>query len=546
MQVRRTIHSTGRQKIKVVEDIVFEKQAIESYKDTFEELRGLQILVADSFGDVEWKIKCDIQERFVQLKFDIEVFKDINLALKGYILTKITSGYSAFRCTTDLQRIKKIVLKTQGLKIPEKFESLLLKSTDMMRHEYASALYKFLSFYTSEKYNAFIDLCKTVPYIPGGNRQLPLFNHVLLFDKICHDLFGTGYSEENLPYMPIWLWWKITNIIPMRPTEMLKLKSDCIQVKEDGSYWITITRIKKKNDYTYRIEPIQHLQIDDGTYNLVTQYKLKLRELGIDSKYLFPAEIYVDYRKITTPKIRDRINNDQFTKLLDQFYDEIIEEKYGELTVGKRIRMGDTRHFAIINMFLQGFNMLSIARMAGHDTIDTQQNYYSHATHFAESVVYHLAQSVLEDRIADTLSGGFIGRLRKCVDRGRIYSFENLEHLRRVDYGFCQDQDPDFPINCSEDCRVCPYYIFKPSLDQYTAGIKWLEDHSQQLSQSMTDTMELMFRISKSINEIYLDRSNETLKSHAYNLVKLMDHKAKIDAKLMEAGWDDEGKEEID
>ncbi len=43
-------------------------------------------------------------------------------------------------------------------------------------------------------------------------------------------------------------------------------------------------------------------------------------------------------------------------------------------------------------MCLQGVNMLSVANMAGHKSIYTQNEYFSHAKQFATSYVYLMAQ----------------------------------------------------------------------------------------------------------------------------------------------------------
>ncbi|KOS04327.1 hypothetical protein AM598_01565, partial [Paenibacillus polymyxa] len=84
---------------------------------------------------------------------------------------------------------------------------------------------------------------------------------------------------------------------------------------------------------------------------------------------------------------QNRLIDKYLQRLIDDFYNEIIQDESVD-----RVTCGDTRHFAIMNMFLQGFNMLSIARMAGHDTLGVQQNYYSHIDHYIQSQVYLMAQ----------------------------------------------------------------------------------------------------------------------------------------------------------
>ncbi|MGR5979261.1 hypothetical protein ACT7DJ_17430 [Bacillus cereus] len=47
---------------------------------------------------------------------------------------------------------------------------------------------------------------------------------------------------------------------------------------------------------------------------------------------------------------------------------------------------------AFCNMMLQGFNMLSIARIGGHKTLRQQLHYHAHLDHLAESAVHILAK----------------------------------------------------------------------------------------------------------------------------------------------------------
>lgn len=57
---------------------------------------------------------------------------------------------------------------------------------------------------------------------------------------------------------------------------------------------------------------------------------------------------------------------------MNNFYKEIVEQMYLQHSLDK-ISPGDTRHFAIINMFLQGFNVLSIARLVDKQLYNMRQ-----------------------------------------------------------------------------------------------------------------------------------------------------------------------------
>ena len=186
------------------------------------------------------------------------------------------------------------------------------------------------------------------------------------------------------------LWWLITNIIPQRPTEFLLLRKDCLltsQIDGEDRYFITIYRIKNNNNK-------ESIEIDEATYNILNNIINKITtQIPNNSPYLFNIDFYYYHRprKHNRRKSNQRLNRRDFYSILDDFYNEVVSGIY-QVNEIERVKFGDTRHFAIINMCLQGFNMLSVANMAGHQSIYTQNEYFSHAKHFATSYVYIMAQ----------------------------------------------------------------------------------------------------------------------------------------------------------
>ena len=158
-----------------------------------------------------------------------------------------------------------------------------------------------------------------------------------------------------------------------------------------------------------------------------------------------------------------------FYGLLNKFYIEIIEGKYNYKTVSvhesrendegeiylERIRPGDTRHFAICNLYLQGFNPLTIARLAGHETLNTQLGYARHLNTFADSQVEVLVNRI---HMSKTL-GNVLGHENNNTLYKKSLFFNKSENPNaiQVEDGFCLDED--FPNNCIiGDCQFCDYY----------------------------------------------------------------------------------------
>ena len=162
------------------------------------------------------------------------------------------------------------------------------------------------------------------------------------------------------------------------------------------------------------------------------------------------------------------MNLRNFNDLKDRFYKIIVEEKYGRCNL-ERVKAGDTRHFAIINMCLQGFSMHNIATLAGHSELKITQGYFSHVKHFAQSYVYRLAQLKLETEIGFRMDNSIIGWKKYIVHKSNIEKEKITEkHVGRVQYGLCSELKENFPNTCIEFCEFCPKYIFSPSINEKT------------------------------------------------------------------------------
>lgn len=532
MEIKLSQTITGKTSLSVVEKVSYND--LNTYEDSFKELLDLGVLIANSIKDNHWKMPCKIRANIYDLFFDLEVYKEQNNALKTFILLRRKSGLSPHKCYDELLILKKVIHQTQGFKNVSKLEKYFISLSGPRSYTISMVLTNFLSFYDSNETEKLLKITENIPYAAFGNRNLPNFHDVLVFNDIINDFFHNRPVEESIKYLPILLWWLITNILPMRPNEFLLMRFDCLEYKNGGTKWICVPRIKKESDNPIPVITYQSFEIDDKVYQLINFYKIKLYELGIEkSEFLFPREFYQKFRINKKTQAFHRMTLYNFSYLLDEFYDEIVKKTYLEFSL-ERIKPGDTRHFAIINMFLQGFNMLSIARMAGHDQISTQENYYSHASHFSQSYVYILAQKLVEKKISDTFSEGLIGWRREAVDRGKIYTTKETANMRIVEYGYCRETDELFPNSCIEDCRLCNKYIFKPDITDYHNGIKWMEDYSSQLEQRINETLALMKDQSSSLAFAMKPSSEEILKTNSRKVVSYMDHKAIVDSRLME------------
>src|SRR5699024_5334016 len=383
---------------------------------------------------------------------------------------------------------------------------------------------RFISFYNINNAEIITDICNNLQSFRKKARTLPEFEDIMIFDEVVNDYFQNYPVIETIEFLPIMLWWLLTNVLPMRPTEFLSLKKDCLKDNEDGdyvsTYHIQIPRIKNRTDSANTRR--DYIDLDKRTYNLIKNAIEQLNMIDSESQYLFPVELLLAFRKNKRKKKNKRINRRDFDLLKSDFYEKVVEGIYGKYDL-ERIKSADTRHFAIINMALQGFNMLSIARMAGHEEIDSQYSYYSHADHFAQSYVYRMAQRRLENSVSRKIDKGIIGWKRYVYDKGKTLQlnddcdFERI--VGRVKFGYCTEAKSVFPDTCIEYCEYCPNFYFNPAINEEKEAISWLSNTSKSLDRKIRESIELMRDLSMGLTNSYTQGNNDLLKSTSRKLM---------------------------
>ncbi|MED4354307.1 hypothetical protein P9265_18605 [Schinkia azotoformans] len=352
--------------LKTVENVTHLRISEDELEKYFTFLKENSLIKANHFNDPIWKIYDENKDRDIIFKFDVEIYHELNKALKGYILLKRMTGTSIGSCHSMLINLKKVILKTNGLQNLNALEAFFAEQPPTLGYETAGKVRRFLTFYINPMNSEIINICKQVKKPDRKNRDLPYFPDVMAFDACLESFFQLPYSENHIRFYPVLIWWKLTNVLPMRVIELLKLSKKCIEIKEDGTYWITLPREKKKADSPFKIEVTDTLQINKEIYEIISKYIQIVDENRIDTPYLIPYDLYVKF--LPRPYGSSSQRKGDKNRLIDKYLQRIIDDFYCDVIKDNsidRVRCGDTRHFAIMNMFLQGFNMLSIARMAG-------------------------------------------------------------------------------------------------------------------------------------------------------------------------------------
>jgi hypothetical protein len=442
---------------------------ISKAKDLFEEYKKHGIIIDCNFSDTKWKLSDEYSnvgivfninkfsyKRYYEDYFDItyEFFVDY---LKTYVV--LTMGNLALKSLQNLVNDIKRIIKYN----PKDFNDI----TKNIKLTHSNRVIEFFSVLpetdNSEMIEDLIDILEEISDInnfssKGFKRPLASFDSYFLFNDIINDYWKSEISEdERLFFYPLFLWWQISGVVPLRPREFILTPRNCIEKRDDGFY-LTL----RKNSIKGSDKKISY-KIDTDYYTV--QYKIPdnlaeeiLKYLDFTKKYestelntLFITDTH--YQKWNKKKFS---NNRYFTYVnmncvMRYFFNEIIENKYGlKITYDRTSKhlqdgfinylyLGDTRHLALINIIAEGGNPVIAMMLAGHENIEMSAHYYSNITSLIECRTYKQYRRILKGNVTYEIS-------RKEKLSLNIKDFTLLD-----DGGKCYSEA--FKNNCFSDCK---------------------------------------------------------------------------------------------
>lgn len=277
-------------------------------------------------------------------------------------------------------------------------------------------------------------------------RQLAQFQSYFAFNDILTDYWSQPLPEdERLFYYPIYLWWQITAVVPLRPREFLVTQRDCLSEK-NGKYYLTLRR----NNLKGKEKAISHKITEDyylTTYEIPTnlaqsiQHYLNLTQDLESTKLntLFVTDAHYQRWNRKTGINNRFLTYQNINTILKYFFNEIIEEKYGyqvhyidpisrlEDKEINFIHIGDTRHIAMINLIAEGASPVTAMLLAGHDNVATSSHYFSNLSQFIECRSYQVYRKLTSSQTSYEISKSqpryTVGKaFVQLENKGRCYS----------------------------------------------------------------------------------------------------------------------------
>lgn len=388
-----------------------------------------------------------------------------------------------------------------------------------------------------------------------NRRNLAGFDSYFKFNDYLNKYWNSAISDqERLFYYPVYLWWNITAIIPLRPREFILTPRDCLKIKKKQKY-IILRRNRLKGgakgvqynidkDYEKVMYPItEHLWNEISRYISLTNC---YAQNTIDTLFRTePHYAMFNKTKHCNSRFYTYVN---LSTCLEVFYNNTLAQNMNlnivkevspssiELTHKdiEYINLGDTRHIAMINIIAEGGNPSIAMQLAGHTSIDMSSHYYANISNLIECKTYMKYRSLLSNKSdyqmgtsyypttiqdehieiedgAKCYSPQFIsGSISDCTnvvgENGEIGYCPRCQYYRKSNQSFFLEDDNIYTSKIEKDCT-----LLKHALNNYRKGIGYEEEIQAALLKLENSANNYQkYYLSKLLNENEVDYHGQT------------------------------------
>lgn len=452
-------------------------EMVETAKQQFEEYKARGVIISGSFDALEWVLTNQVIKS-VSLKFAINAvrYKADDLSSK--------LGCSYEDCLQALHTFAVMQLHFALKSISRSIHAIVdfINKQELPKdYTSCSAVRSFLEFlpdytaYTEEVIDLLYNKNLPLSGVKSDPRELMQYQSYFRFDHYLSCFWRTGSEEERVMYFPVWLWWTLTSIIPLRVTEFILTPRNCIRT-ENGERLLALRRTKLKtnigtarhtiaDDYELCEYPVPDKLADSIQWYInVTADKY---QSDIDTLFCKTAQFHL----AGVPARNDcHYTAENLKQILSRFYSNVLQTRYGlqirdrgaYTPLGKHeiefINLGDTRHIACIGLMVSGNDVSTVRELARHSDIQTGANYYSSVTKFMNAMIleHYSPESESPGSITSlALSGGFLSNVEQYeeVTGGRCTS----ARFKEGNYSHCASAVS--PVGELGKCEYCMYFF---------------------------------------------------------------------------------------
>ncbi|MDC4243451.1 hypothetical protein [Clostridium perfringens] len=529
--------------IKTTESIEYNEEEIKKSKKKFEELKDKKIIISGNFEDTEWILTNEVQKSTLNFEFDeilynkeakkrnMYSYKQFVNSVKSYVVLNIQRK-TLNTTRTYVHLLKKYVLATNYFN-KEKSKSELASLEPMQyasgKIQYIEGYVQYVNFEDTEYYSSLLDelldesLAIQNTYSSGCNNQRKLsdFQSIMLFDRIIEDFWERANNDSNKElkelYFPLYLWWKITNIIPLRLVEFCVTPYECIKESDDGKFYIylrrTILKGNKKGQrsyVSYKIDEdykIYKYVISKEIADLIKEYKEITSQNRKDYDRLICYFTYISNLRSNklssdSPLLDGNFGRNSLINLRDKFLTKIVQDEYNyeildsnkfieERIVGveyyentvivefkplkdrqiSAFRLGDIRHYAMINLVLNDISPILVRELVDHGDINTSFHYFGNTSELVKCMSYIKYKEICEKEYNK------VGKNKYNVTSERIFNQLEYNESIDVDDGRCISKyfiagNLNDCLPTDGECENCDFFIQEKAIDKETQKLK--------------------------------------------------------------------------
>lgn len=430
-------------------------------EEIFDYYRKQEVICDGRFYDNIWKVSDERSSVLLRFDFSETVFHEKVEPWMGCTAScyqEAAKAYVMFQMgTLSLPSLKEI--STSFRQLAEKDAKQAVNMRKSITH--IVELLQIIPGYTAERDWVMEELEEAASAMQirrKKQRKLADFQSYFRFHDVMNEHWFNAGREEKLYYFPIYLWWNLTAVLPLRPTEFLMIPRDCIE--NNNGYEITIRRTKLKGGnakLTYTIEG----DFNRKKYSLSKQLAEQILWYQSETEAMIPSQIDSLFRREAGSafkrgkegtSLESAYGYSNLNSALKVFFHEVI----GECQDISEIHLGDTRHIAMMNLIISGGSPVICMELAGHEDIDISSNYYANLSTLVECATYEMYRK--------TRKGNKV-TLKGSTD----YSITPIKELTKIEGGWCSSahrkrlEVDDCIVAVSQDgeigdCKSCKYY----------------------------------------------------------------------------------------
>lgn len=392
-----------------------------------------------------------------------------------------------------------------------------------------------------ENYHSELNLVVQQYSFQANSKSLPGSKDVVIFSYFLDKFYKECTNEDlKLLYMPILIWWKLGNVIPLRISEITRtLKRDCI-INEEGKYYIKIKRVKERRKSANALPLLDKFEISAEIAQLIENY-ITLTDSYGKSKTLFSRRALKALRKNIVVKghhyrhlSQRKYNEDYFSAalfstLLNAFYEDVIIRGYGVDSIKKRVTPNDPRHFAFFSLLLQGLSPIQIALLGGHSTLKTQANYQYGVSYYVDSELYQLLS--MREATKDYIAPHELRTLKEIVFNMPAEPSKEGNCLPlKIGICTCDFEGGEICENFKA-CHLCKKWWCSPTTESYLSLVEYVKnDLLENAIIKLNDDLSFLTKLLE--NNIVTKECDDLTTDYKHGIkVKTWSNKVKTDCK---------------